>query len=308
MSTKQIIKLNASALKESACSRRLYLTVVEGYKEQLNFNDIEYGSAFHEFVKVMRQQPERYDLAVAAAQKRYSVPMRFKDNKSYMNETHLLNTCMSFWQQWVAKDSYTTVVHSGKPLVELQFCIPYYADDEVEVQLCGTIDDICKHQHGTYAFRDYKTTSVYKTDEYLASYELSPQLMFYRLAIDYYSRAYPASVFAEINKYENIACFIDAIFLRGAKAPPEFKRSRVFVFSKHQLDEFERQLRVAVLELVKLVKAKVMPDRQGMINNACQTPYGTCKFANACRQLDETAFRHVLNNHFKQETYDPLSH
>jgi hypothetical protein len=305
---KLILKVNASALKESACMRRLYWIVVSGYKEKLNKNDVEYGSAFHEFVKSMKENPGRYDLAVAAATKRFDVPMEIKPEKVYMNSTHLLQTCMSFWENWVTKDQFETVKDAqGKPLVELKFSYPYYSDDQVEVQLCGTIDDICKHKHGTYALRDYKTTSVYKTDEYLSAYALSSQLMFYRMVLDYYSRTYPTSLFAEINK-KDVACMIDAVFLRGKSAPVEFKRSEVFIFNRTQMDEFEHLVYKKVMELVAIVKENKLPVREGMLNGACQTVYGHCKFFGACKQPDDVSAQHMLTRFFKQEPYDPLNH
>lgn len=290
--------------------RRLYLTVISGYKEKLNYNDIEFGSAFHEFIKTMKENPGRYDLATAAAIARYSVPMQQKPEKSYMNTTYLLNLCMNFWEKWVAQDQFETLTMptTGKPMVELKFSYPYYSDEQVEVQLCGTIDDICKHKHGTYALRDYKTTSVFKTDQYLSAYHLSPQLMFYRMVLDYYARTYPASIFGEINR-KDVACLIDGVFLRGKSAPPEFKRSEVFIFPRSQMDEFEHLVYKKVMELVAVVKSgNALPKREGMMNGACQTVYGNCKFFGACKQIDDLTTQFMLDRHFIQVPYDPLNH
>lgn len=304
--SKLILRIDASALKESSCLRRFYWNVVSGYRSRLNTNDIEFGSAFHEFVKVMKENPGRYDMATKAAVDRYSVPMTIKSRKEYMNVTYLTQVCMTFWQQWVEKDLFETVKDdSGKPIVEAKFSYPYYADNEVEVLLCGTIDDICKHKHGTYAIRDYKTTSSGKKDEYLAGYALSPQLMFYRMVIGYYAKTYPESLFGKLAQ-QNVSAFIDAIFLQGAAKPAEFKRSEVFTFKQAQLDEFELLVQSRILELVKWVKANVLPAREGMLNGACQTVYGPCKYFGACIQSDETATNHMLGRYFIQQEYNPL--
>lgn len=303
--SKLILRIDASALKESSCLRRFYWNVVDGYRTSINTNDIEFGSAFHEFVKVLKENPDRYDLATQAAKERYSVPMETKGGKGYMTMTYLVETCMRFWQQWVEKDNYKTIVGpDGKPLVELKFSYPYYADDQVEVLLCGTIDDICE-RNGSYAIRDYKTTSVGKRDQYLAGYELSAQLLFYRLILSYYAKTYPESLFAKLHR-ENAACFIDAIFLQGASKPPEFARSPIFNFPQAQLDEFEQLVNKRILDLVTYVKAQQLPMREGMINGACQTVYGACKFFGACVQKDEIGRQHILNRYFIQREYNPL--
>ena len=305
MNKKLIIRIDASALKESSCMRRFYWNTIGGYRSKLNTNDIEFGSAFHEFVKVMKQQPDNYAAAVKAAQDRYKVPMEMKSQKQYMTATYLTNLCISFWQEWVAKDDFETIVRNGNPLVELKFSYPYYADDKVEVLLCGTIDDICKHKHGTYALRDYKTTSVYDSTQYLSAYLLSPQLMFYKMIVDYYGRTYPNSLFGELSQ-KNIACFIDGVFLAGASKPPTFKRSDVFIFNARQMAEFEQLVHKQVMSLVEYVKSEVLPIREGMINGACQTVYGKCKYFNACIQSDELGTQLTLNRHFIQVEYNPL--
>jgi len=305
MAEKLIIRIDASALKESSCLRRFYWNTISGYRSRVNTNDLEFGSAFHEFVRVMKGDPGNYAAAVKAAQDRYKVPMDIKEKKQYMTATYLTNLCISFWQEWVEKDDFETVVKDGKPLVELKFSYPYYADDQVEVLLCGTIDDICKHKHGTYALRDYKTTSVYDSVAYLSGYLLSPQLMFYKMIVDYYGRTYPNSLFGELST-KNIACFIDGVFLSGASKPPSFKRSDVFVFNARQMAEFEKLVNQRVMELVAYVKQNVLPDRQGMVNGACQTVYGKCKYFNACIQSDEIGTIAALNKHFIQAEYNPL--
>ncbi len=306
MHSKVILRVDASALKESACTRRFYWNCVAGYRARLNTNDIEFGSAVHEFIRVMKCNPGRYDLAVKAAQDRYKVPMEQKPDKVYMTAEYLTKTCMNFWQQWVEKDDYQTLVVNGQPLVEQKFSYPYYVDDVVEVLLCGTIDDLCQHKStNAYGIRDYKTTSVYKKDQYLAGYMLSPQLMFYRLIATYYGRTYPESVLGQLAT-KGAACFIDGIFLQGASKPAEFKRSEIFQFNERQMLEFEKLVAERIQNLVKYVKADILPAREGMINGACQTVYGQCKYFGPCTQSDEVGEYHMLNRYFIQQEYNPL--
>lgn len=302
---KKHIRLDASALKESACGRKLYWTTVDGYREEKNTNDVEFGSAFHEFIKVMKETGDIV-LAYDAARKRYDVPMVIKDRKDYMTVEYLLALCGKYWSQYVAKDQFETLIHNGKPLVELKFSYPYYVDDEIELSLCGTIDDVCKHRHGTYAIRDYKTTSVYKKDEYLSGYALSPQLMFYRLVVSLYAQAYPDSIFAGIDKH-GFSCFIEGVFLQGATKEPEFKRSEMFIFPNEQMAEFRRRLDFSIQRIIADVKAGKVPEREGMINGACTTVYGPCKFAVACKQQTERGQQQMLDRFFIKREYNPLT-
>ena len=285
--------------------RRFFWTVVSGYTSAVNSSDIEYGSAVHEFIKSMRYFPERYDLATAAALKRFDVPMTVKPQKRYMDKNHLLKTCLNYWQQYLSKDQYQTLVVNGSPLSEVKFSYPYYSDNELEVALCGTLDDISKHTHGNYALRDYKTTSVGKVDDYLSAYELSPQLLFYRMLVRYYARSYPDSIFAELEA-KNLAACIEGIFLRGADKPVEYKRSEVFVFKSEQIDEFEKLVYAKIMQLVEYVKQEVLPHREGMLNGNCSTVYGSCKFFAVCKQNDEIARQGMLDRYFTKREYNPL--
>lgn len=306
MSEKRIIKLDASALKESSCMRRLYWNVVEGWREATPNNDTEFGSAVHEYIKVMRLNPGRFDLATQAANERYSVPMRIKAKKQYMTKEYLILVCQSLWLTYLSNDLFETVIVDGKPLVELKFSWPFYSDDDLEIILCGTIDDVCKHKYGTYAIRDYKTTSVGESDTYLHGYYLSAQLLFYRLIIRYHALRYPDSIWGTLER-QNTHCFIDGIFLRGASKPAEFIRSDIFSFDQAQLDEFEKLVKLATTELVYYLKQGTVPDRQGMLNDSCTTKFGPCKYFNACKQPSLNAAQRILANTYIQKPYDPLN-
>lgn len=305
--SKILLRVDASAIKESSCSRRFFWNVVSGYREKLNTNDVEFGSAFHEFIKVMKLNGGNYAEAIMAAVERFNVPMEIKKDKQYLTAQYLQRLCIRYWDEYVKQDSFETLTGSdGKALVEEKFSFPYYADDQVEVALCGTIDDLCKHKHGTVALRDYKTTSVYKADQYLNGYLLSPQLLFYRLVVRLYARTYPTSLLGDLEK-RNIACFIEGVFLRGATQPAEFKRSEVFFFPEQQIVEFEQLLQQRIIRLVEDVKKNIVPIREGMINGACQTVYGHCKFFGACKQPDDIATNHMLSRYFIQRPYNPLT-
>jgi len=197
---------------------------------------------------------------------------------------------------------------TGQPLVELKFEIPYYTDEFCEVYLCGTIDDLCKHRSGCYAVRDYKTTSVWDSKDYLLGYALSPQLMFYRMAVEWHAAQYPNSIFAEMISKGTLACFVEGIFLNGKDKEPVYLASEKHQFTDDKMEEFKTLLNKQIKRLVTHVSAGVKPYREGMFNGACQTVYGKCKFFHVCNALDEVHAQHLLNNNFVQKPYDPLNY
>ena len=307
---KLLVKVDASALKDSSCMLRFYRTVVEGWREKLNSNDMEYGSAVHQFIATMKRTDGNFAIAVQETQKRWRVPMFVKPKKQYMTENHLLRTCMDFWQTWQAKDQFQTLVSNGQVLVEQHFDWPYYEDEEMAIMISGTADDICKHQQGTHAIRDYKTTSSFDSVQYLEGYQLSCQLRVYRLVVRWYAKKYPDSVWAEMDK-KGVCCFIDGIFIRGKDAPVEFERSYMFQFKDWELEEFEELLHEKVMALRDMIHTKLMfPKhtfaRDGIITDSCSTKYGPCKFAKVCGMPDAESAQMFLTNNFIQKPYDPV--
>ncbi len=310
--SKTILKLNVSAIKGPACALRLHYDVIDGYKETLNNNDIEFGQAFHLFVKTMKLTKGDYAVSTEAARQYFNRPTRVKKGKEWLTENYLVATCFAYWEAQM-RDGWTTVVRGPErtPVVECKFAIPYYADEHTEVILCGTIDDICQRgPQGMFAIRDYKTTSVWNKDEYLANYRLSAQLKFYRFILKRYAQLYPDSIFHTIDE-RPVGVFIQGIFL-GKDKPATFEISEVFVYSEQEMTEFESMLKtyvlhfLATLDFLKNTGLK-HPLREGTLNGACHTQYGMCKYALACGAVDEVARGHVLRNNFIQVPYDPLN-
>lgn len=302
--SKKILRIDSSLLRVSACDLHVWYMAVEGLRPPLWNNDMEIGSAFHAFVATMRRTKNEA-LALKAATDYYSRPMIVKKMKQYMTPQYLMRMCIEYWQTVAENDVFETVVVDGQPLCELRFSIPYYEDDEVAVEICGTIDDVCKHKHGTYAIRDYKTTSSRDKDDYLEGYKLSPQLMMYKFALQKYAKMYPDSMFAEINRLD-VSCFIDGIFVNG-KDVIEFKRGDMIPFSEQQMAEFERMLNKEVMRQVANLKLANKPDRQGMLNGACNSNFG-CPYWYICAAPDDIAREHVKRNNFVSKMYDPKTH
>lgn len=310
---KTIIKLDASALKESSCLLRTFYTIHKGYRQAINTIDVQYGLAFHAFVARMKMGNGDFSAAIREAKEIFAKPSIMKSKKQWMTEPHLLKTCMDYWTQVAMTDDWHTIVE-GEPLVELKFAIPYYQDDEVEVMLCGTIDDICRRgENGVYAVRDYKTTSSWNIKEYMDGYRLSPQLIFYVFIMQLYAKHYPDSIVSKIVGQSGLqlGAMIEGIFLKGEAKPPEFVKSEVFYFKAEQMEEFQMILNDKIREIVTMIKEANRGfgiPRYGMLNGSCTTIYGKCKFADACSANDINARQHVLNNNFIVKSFDPLKY
>lgn len=335
-SSKTIIKLDASALKESSCLLRTFYTIHKGYRQAINTIDVQYGLAFHAFVARMKLGNGDFSAAIREAKELFAKPSIMKTKKVYMTEQHLLKTCMDYWTQVAMVDEWKTVIHEIQilntpenpevigsklePLVELKFALPYYQDDEVEVMLCGTIDDICrKGDNGIYAIRDYKTTSSWNIREYMEGYRLSPQLIFYVFIMQLYAKHYPDSIVAKIVGASGmqLGAMIEGIFLKGEAKSPEFVKSEIFYYKAQQMEEFKFILDCKIKEIVEMIwslkesesmNGTYTPPRYGMLNGSCTTIYGQCKFADACSANDSRAREHVLNNNFIVKAFNPLTY
>lgn len=340
--SKKIIRINASALKQSACFLNFYYTVIEGYKQPINSVSIEFGSAVHLFLKVMYKSGGRFDEAVLAARTYFeTTKMEVDYKKKYLDTMHLLSVCIKYWTYLQETDDFqmmmleekncslcvdgsvdkilqggndiqealcprckgTTVI--SECASEVTFSNLYFEDENYQVFLEGTIDRIGKFKgNGCYGIGDFKTTAAYDKKEYLRLYELSPQLKFYYFNLKLLGERNPDSLIGQITKLP-VGCFIDGIFLNGAEKI-EFMRSDIFLFSPDVMDEFTILLNSTIQRLINTLDANEIPIAEGKINGACTTTWGTCKFFNACAAFDERDKMHILKNHFLKEEYQPL--
>lgn len=313
--TKKIIKLNASALKESSCLLRLYLLVIDGYKEKQTTIDIEYGSAFHKFAKHLALGDDVYKAMAEAT--RYLRDQIESGNchmgygkfaKTWMTLSHLTGTCHDFYEKvWKSptRDFEIITSPSKNALVEMTFSIPFLVEDEVEVLIEGTIDSFAKISKGCICLPDYKTTSTTKQpSEYFKQYKLSPQLMLYNWAVRQYAKNYPDSIFAEMCR-ERIASCIYGIFI-GKEKQPEFIRSEMYWYSDEQMEEFEDSLKDVVHAITWYVRNNRVPKRDGMLNGSCASFAKQCMFLPACSSPDRSSFEQILGITFKKQEYDPL--
>jgi hypothetical protein len=313
-SGKLLIILDASAFKESACLLRLFNNVVIGYKTKINDCTIEFGSAFHKFRSIWRTKGQAgFGEALIAARDYYvNKPKIVRKEKAYLTDNFLQQTCIGYATKY-QKDNFQLVIHDGEALVEpnTRFAFPYYVDDGMEILMAGTIDEISKAD--LYCIADAKTSGIRpdKIESYMRSYEMSPQMIFYRWSLKKYAEAYPDSIFGEIDRAD-CGVFIDGVFYAGKDAPVQFIRSRVMLFNDRTMKEFDELVKAKVKLLIEAVRYYIQrgdkPMREGLLNGACQTVYGNCKYFNACATPDKETYDTILESQFIKEQYNPLLH
>lgn len=329
---KKLILLNASAVRISSCTRRLYLTIIDGYKQKINSRSIEFGSAFHKCPKVL-EETNNIGHAMCSSLNYWKLAT-YKDEskKQYLDAAYLTKVTLDWCEDFHQQDSFTVLRDSnnrdmledgitlqypkGKPLVELPFEIPFYVSDNIEVLLVGTIDKVVLHKTSNLlAVGDYKTTSSWDANEYLRSYILSGQLYFYTLALrKHIAMCNEASVLYPY-KGQRIGSFIDGVFLKASRET-EFKRSEVYIYTDMQLADYESCLVTLCKKIDEEIRlasensnTTYIPLPDGLLNDSCSENKfgGKCNFFDYCACNDSIAASHVLRTQFVQEAYDPTN-
>lgn len=307
---KPIIKIDASSLRNSGCFKRLYYTVVDGYRPKKGFGiSAHWGTSFHKFCETYVRTKGEFLPSMLEAQKTF----RSKIDEIAVDKAHahltleyLTITCQAYADK-MQKDEHVIEWKDTTPLVELKFAIPFLATDHAEFLLCGTIDKIGKFKNGCYAVGDYKTTASWNQEEYFEQYRLDPQLLTYVWVLKWFAKEYPDSIYGTIDSLPRIGAFIDGVFCGKAKHTPDFVRSPVMFFTPEQLMEYEMLLRSMCIGISQHIASGTLPTRSGMVNGSCKTTYGKCPFFYVCGAPDSTAAEHVLQHQFNQKPYDPLN-
>jgi len=299
---KRIIKIDASSLKESACDLRFYNIVIAGYSSGEITNSLLYGSAVHKFIEVMFLTGGKLNEAVTAAKEIFDKPCKILSTKKYLTANHLFATCISLWQDFIEKDDFEYFHDANdKPAVEITFSIKIFEDEQTIIYLEGTIDKLGKIKNGCYAVGDYKTSGAYNPEDYFEGYRLSPQLKTYVWAFKALASIEPDGPFAKIASTP-IGAFVDGIFLSPSK-PSSFIRSEVTIFKEEDLFVYERLL---MDTCKRIAQWKSPPLANGLINGACETKYGRCRYFNVCAAPDNKSREYILQNKFTIKSYQPL--
>lgn len=319
---KLTIILDASALKNSSCLLRMFHDIIDGYKEPIPNNDTVFGSAFHTFRAHWRLTGDFF-AAVIRAKKHYNnTEKNIKKNKTFLTEGFLVEICTQYEEKYGNDEFEVFRKPDGVALIEpeTRFAFPFYTDDELDILMAGTMDElgrfrISKH----YGICDVKTSGVWDIRNHMNSFRLNPQLILYRWAVQKYAKFAPDSIWAEIER-GTIKCFIDGIFYKkgtndsGPVATlvrrDTFGSIDYIQYKQSQIDEFDGMVRKHILEFKDAVKHFLKtgerPPRQGLLTDSCSTKFGMCKYADACMAPDDEARKYYFQNTFVKKDYNPL--
>lgn len=313
------------------------------YRQKVNGVKLNYGVAIHKFIDTMYKTRGNYGAAreesVGWFERTPHIPA---SKQPWMSDSkHLLTTCFQVWTLYVEQDGgYEVLSLPGKcywckgtgaehgvmnvkgltklckhcsgsgqdktqAATEVTFSIPFYEDDYIKVNLCGTLDRIGKYKGGVYAVRDWKSTGVWDKDEYFTQYEMSRQLRMYTLACKLMARRFPDSVLGQIGA-THMGAAIDAIFLNKNANDTECRMSDVFQYSIEDMTEFELMLGDTCRKISSHVRDYYFP-KEGVINGSCTGKYGSlCQYWVPCK-LPPVQSEIILGREFKRQKYDPMA-
>ncbi len=195
--------------------------------------------------------------------------------------------------------------HRLQPAAEVTYSLPYYQDDFVKINWCGTLDRLGKIKNGIYVIPDWKTTSSWSEKEYFTQFEMSKARRGYVLALKLMAERFPDSILGEIGKGV-IGTRFDGIFVKPAINDVKFARSEVYQLPQEELDEFRTLLDDKCREISQAVKTGYIP-RQGLVNGSCEGKWGKCDYWVVC-QKPKIIGEYLLGRDFTKKPFDPLNY
>ena len=313
MSEQIEINFSSSALGKSGCILNLFRTVVEGYKEKAMPARMVYGIGVHKFINIMYLTGGHIPTARKEAIDIFNSIPKIDNNKSmHMSDAnHMASVALWTWEMCVKREEEFEILElpdtdgSMKPATEVSFSIPYYEDNIIKVNWCGTLDRIGKIKNGIYLIPDWKTTSSWNEREYFTQYELARAPRGYVLALKMMSELYPDSILGQIGKMP-LGVRFDGIFVKPAINDVKFARSDVMRVSDTEIAEFRHMLDDKCRELSQAIKTGYMP-KQGILNGSCDGKWGNCAFWNCCKLPDQVADV-LLKRDFEKKPFNPLAY
>jgi len=296
---KWIILYDASAHQRSGCLRRVWYQQFRGLGHQGNKDyKMEYGTAFHKAL-VAFYSGKDLSVMLNEASTHYMQPDIYVPDNEWRNVTHLNNCVMQYDREFRGKDLLSPDKDKeGNPTLEYRFAYPYYKTDTVEFMLVGTMDFRGKFASHQPVITDHKVTAAYIPDEYLAQYEMSPQLMMYKMIHD--------KLFGG-----DIGVMVNGIFINKTNKNV-FKRSQIFEFSKVKMDKFEEQLMRQVTSLTfkfeNFLKGHPLDICFPCNFCECKGDYGKmCGYLPICSLDDPDSQEMLIQSEYTKTTYNPLT-
>lgn len=315
---KLTIYLDASALKEASCKRKLIYTIFYGFTTHTKLQNYKaaYGSAIHKALEFwyglpFEQRNEANELvAIQKALLYYEPYGPYISTKptEFRTPSHLEQALKQYFI------NYQPEFDNWKPignLLESKWLFPIFSNDQFEIILCGTIDSFLDYL-GEECYGDHKTTGFFGED-FFDKYSFDVQMMLY-------------SWYIERMIGRRLPCVINGVFLKSwtkkakESKPPyfdgvSFQRSQKIKFSDSQMKWFEGWLMDKV-ELIKTwVNTYIKPTQSESFGPAeitshlanisyCNAGKLPCQYFNICKQAPEIQDR--LLSGLLKHPYEPL--
>ena len=292
-----VARIDASLYKDSDCLRYVFFKLVQGYTPASQVTGgvkdtkdlpMEYGTAFHKGLQA-RAQGKSFDEQLRAVTDHFTQPSIVVPENEWRNIGHLVATYVAYDTYYKSHSDLLIPKHA-----ELRFAYPFYKTEKTEIVLCGTIDLVAEYC-GRLVISDTKTTSVWNSDQYLAEYDLSPQLMIYKWVYD------------KLNGTD-VGCMINGIFISKTKFAT-FKRSEVMSFSQEQIGYMITNLELFATQLAALIEID-HPESFIPNYNCCIKRYGekaiVCPFAILCKQPTLKEGLELAEALFSRKVYNPM--
>jgi hypothetical protein len=305
-SNKTVYLIDASLLKKSDCLRKVNFIHNDGLTTSLSNFIMDFGTAFHKFVALYNQGIDP-QIAMAEGAKFFLEKCLNVPEDDWRTIDHLMMTMKTYINGPFNRDIdiLKPKYLNGKPCVEMQFAFPYSSTPTYDIMLTGTCDMLGVYIDGREVINDYKVTSVYKQNTYLASYDLDPQLIFYSWVLKKYKIT---------DTY--LPGMITGIFIKKPTASKYVKGKRVAVtgwngcdpqrsslieFSDKQIEEFEIWLKNKINDIIQAHEFNEwLPNF-----NCCNDIYGACQFAPLCKEYNKDIYELKKKSMYCIKQYDP---
>lgn len=346
MSNKKQIYIDASALKNSACFRRLWWTIVECYK--LDFKDeleivlepishpdnpatrkinrldykMAFGTAFHIFLEnyyKLKPIEECANLAIEYYQpyndNLYPSPREFRTN------THLLNCIKKYKEHYprqrdgekflLGPDDFQPHIDKlGNPKIEYKFAIPFWGNDKYDLFISGTIDMIAEYCGIKELLIDHKTNAPKSFEDKAIDSFFAPY------SFDIQTMLY-SKVYKELNDLDYYPqVMINGIFLKYATAAASkegifdgvlFKRSTNFQYTNEQMRWFDGYLARKLSLLISYLDGRQGENLpEDNFEMSACKMYGLCPYFKACSTEDKNFQSIILQTQYVRHHYNPL--
>lgn len=306
---RKLVFLDASSLGNYGnCPRALYYNNYLGLRiNNLVSAPLHFGSCYHIFAEHYIKSGD-FTLALSKAQAAFAA-VRMEQSKlfKHLDAGFLANVCLTAQRFMDEKQfeflSVTDPLGVTRWLCEIKFVEPLIVKPGIAILMSGTADMCIKYRGGQYVIADWKTTNSVDIDKYLASYNLSAQLLAYRWFIWIKSKKYPRSIYAKMG--DKIGTQIFAIATSAPKMG-EVTKSEVFTFSEDHILAFDKALRRRAEMLLDHLEKEEVPPMEGLLTGECAPKFGMCQYVPLCNAVSDEHRDGIMSQRYICKPYNPL--